>query len=132
LESTDQWLSRRSAQDVGVKFGRVGLRIVGGEFGRFIHLRAHLGIYLLQRVLREAFLDQALAHLLDGVMLGTHLLHFLTRAVFRRVGHGMTAIAVSQHFQDIGTLALATPLYRLIAGRLYGAYIHAVDLLTLD
>src|SRR5215475_4272828 len=99
--------------DVAPELGRVGLRVAAGEFGRFVDDGAYFGIDLLQRVFaRKAPLQQAAAHLLDRIVLGAHLVDFLFGSVLGGIRHGMAAIAVSQHFQNDRTVALATPLHR--------------------
>ena len=50
--------------------------------------------------------------------------------VLGRIGHGVAAIAVGQHFEDDRAVALAAPLHRLVARSLDGADVHAVDLLA--
>src|SRR5713226_8243681 len=113
----------RLSVDVGVELGRIGLRVVGGELGGFVDDGAHLGVDLLQRVLGgEALLQQ----------LGAHLVDFFLGTIFRRIRHGMAAIAIGEHFENDGPVAVATPPDRPLAGRLDRAHVHAVDLLARD
>src|SRR5437763_1711952 len=100
--------------DVVVELGRIWLGIIGGEFGRFIDDRAHFAVDLLQRVLvREPALQRAAAHLLDRIVLGAHLVDFFLAAVFRRIRHGLAAVALGQHLENDGPVALAAPPHRL-------------------
>src|SRR5712692_4705136 len=123
----------RLSVDVGVELGRIGLRVVGGELGGFVDDGAHLGVDLLQRVLGgEALLQQPAAHLLDRIVLGAHLVDFFLGTIFRRIRHGMAAIAIGEHFENDGPVAVATPPDRPLAGRLDRAHVHAVDLLARD
>src|SRR5207248_10105889 len=76
----------RVLQHVRVELGGIRFRIIGGEFGGFVDQVAHGAVDLLQLVLaRNPGADQAGADLLDRVVFGAHLLHFLTRAIFGRV-----------------------------------------------
>src|SRR6266849_4541513 len=123
----------RLSVDVGVELGRIGLRVVGGELGGFVDDGAHLGVDLLQRVLGgEALLQQPAAHLLDRIVLGAHLVDFFLGTIFRRIRHGMAAIAIGEHFENDGPIAVAAPPDRPLAGRLDRAHVHAVDLLARD
>ena len=76
--------------------------------------------------------EQAVADLLDRILLVAHLLDLLAGPVFCRVRHRVAAIAVGLHFQDVGPLAGAAPGDRLVAGGLHRADVHAVDLLARD
>ena len=88
-------------------------------------------IDLLQGILvGEAFRREAATHLLDRIVLRAHPVDLLLAPIFRRIGHGVAAIAVGQHFQDDRAIARTTPLHRLIARSFDGAHIHAVDLLA--
>src|SRR5712691_13703 len=121
----------RSAQHVGRQLGSVGLRIVGREFRRFVDEVAHFGVDFFQLVLALDFLgEDARAHLLDRIVLGAHFLHFVARAVLRRVRHRMAAVAVGHHLEDVGTLAAAREGHRAVARGLDRAHVHAVDLLA--
>ena len=95
--------------------------------------RTSASIFFSSSSLPSLLLQNALAHLLDRIVLVAHLLHFLARAVFRRVRHRVAAIAVGQHLEDVRALAVAAPLRRAFcAGGLHGAHVHAVDLLAGD
>ena len=108
----------------------IRLRIVLGEFGRLGHDGADVGVDLLEVVLAGiAVLEDARLDLLDRIVLLAHLLHFFLRAVLRRVGHRVAAIAVGQHLEDVGALARAAVLDGPVAGVLHRAHVHAVHLL---
>src|SRR3954451_1695193 len=103
-------VSAQSAGDVGPQLGGIGLRVVGREFGGLVDDLADLGVDRLEDFLaRPLGGERAGAHLLDRVVLGAHLLDLLARAVFGGIGHRVPAVAVGLHFQDIGSVALATP-----------------------
>src|SRR5581483_7501698 len=94
---------------------------------------ADLGIDGLEVVLGgEPAVEKPAAYLLDRVVLLAHLLHLLAGAVLGRVRHGVPAIAVGEHLQDVGPVALAHPLDHAAADRLHRAHVHAVDLLARD
>src|SRR5262245_15537605 len=119
--------------DVGPELGRVRLRVIGGEFRCLVDDGAHLGVDFFQRVLgREALLQKAAAHLLDRIVFGAHLVDLLLRPVLGRIGHGVAAVAVSQHFEDDRSVTVAAPLHRLVGSSLDRPNIHAIDLLTRD
>ncbi len=104
---------------------RIGLR----EVGRIRHDVAYLLVDRLQVLFaRPLLLDEPGLHLLDRVVLGAHLLDLVLRAVFRRIGHGMTAIAVGLHLEDHRPLARPAPIGGEVARSLHRAHIHAVDL----
>src|ERR1700684_2199681 len=88
----------RSTIPVGVKLGRIGLGVLGGELGRFVDGCAHRCVELLQLIFAGPLLvEQALAHLLDRVVLGAHFVDLLLGPVFGRIRHGVAAIAVGHH-----------------------------------
>src|SRR5262245_54761323 len=65
-----------SPRYVGPQLGRIRLGIVGGELGGFVDDVAHLAVDLLQRVLvGQLVLQDAIAHLLDRIMLAANFLH---------------------------------------------------------
>ena len=76
--------------------------------------------------------QKAAAHLLDGIVLLAHAGHLVLRAVFRRIGHGMAAIAVGLHFEDVGTAARARMFHGALPRGVDGAHVHAIHLLTGD
>src|SRR5690349_12061857 len=83
-----------SMHHVGPELGRIRLGIGLGKLGSVGDDVAHLLVHGLQIVLaRPLLLDEPRPDLLDRVMLGPHLLHFLLGAVLCRVGHGVTTIA---------------------------------------
>src|SRR6202012_3709025 len=99
------------------------------EFGGFGDAGADGGADLLEIVLaRLAGTHHAGADLLDRIMLLPHFLHFLLAPIFRRIGHGVAAVTIRLHLQNIRALALAAPFERPLAGGDDGAHIHAVDL----
>ena len=94
---------------------------------------ADLAIDLLQFLLaRQPLLQQTRLHLLDRIVLLAHLLHLLPGAVLGRVGHGVAAIAIGQHLEDVGSIAGAAMRTALSPASLHGPHIHAVDLLAGD
>ena len=76
------------------------------------------------------FFDKTGTNLLNRVMLFAHFLHFVLRAIFRRIRHRVTAITIGLHFENIWTLAIAAPLDRALGGITHRTHIHPVDLLT--
>src|SRR5258706_2227295 len=124
--------ARRSAIDVGIKFGRIGFGVVLGEVGGGVDDFPHLGIDRLQFLFAHLGRQQAVANLLDRVLVVANLVDLLAGAIFRRVRHRMSAVAVGLHFQDVGPLAGAAPCDRLVARGLHRANVHAVDLLAGD
>src|SRR5262249_48220743 len=116
---------------VGPQFRRIGFGIVGGELGGFVDDVAHARVDLLQLILARALaLEETRAHLLDRIAFRADALHLLAAAVFRRVRHGVAAIAISRHFQNDRAFAGAAPVDRLFARGLDRADVHAVDLLA--
>src|SRR6266481_4786309 len=124
--------ARRSAIDVGVKFGRIGFGVVLREVGGGVDDFPHLGVDRLQFLFAHLGRQQAVANLLDRVLVVANLVDLLAGAIFRRVRHRMSAVAVGLHFQDVGPLAGAAPCDRLVARGLHRADVHAVDLLAGD
>src|SRR5580693_1417634 len=119
----------RSTIHVGVKLGRIGLGVLGGELGGFVDACAHRRVEFFQLIFARPFLvEQALAHLLDRVVLGAHFVDLLLGPVFSRIRHGVAAIAVGHHFQDGRAPAGAAPGDGGFARRLHRAHVHAVDL----
>src|SRR5690606_38747563 len=118
-----------SEQNVGIKLGYIRLRIGLGEVGRIGNDIAHILVHRLQLLLRRPLLlKKALARLLDRIMLGAHLLHFILGAVLGRIGHGVTAIAVGLHLQDDRAFARTTPVDRHFASSRNRAHVHAINL----
>ena len=70
----------------------------------------------------------SLEELLDRIAGVAHGLHFLTRAIFGRVGHGMATIAIGLHFQQNGTVAALHPFERFLGRAAHSEHVHAVDL----
>src|SRR5580692_4121926 len=119
----------RSTIHVGVKLGRIGLGVLGGELGRFVDGCAHRGVELFQLVLAGPLLiEEPLAHLLDRVVLGADFVDLLLGPVFGRIRHGVSPIAIGHHFQNGRALAGAAPGHGGFARRLHRAHVHAVDL----
>src|SRR5690606_38983587 len=80
-------------ENVGVKLGRIGLRAVLGELRGLGDDLLHLAVELLEPgLVRRLVLDDAVAQAVDRVALLADLLHFLARAVLRRVGHRVAAV----------------------------------------
>src|SRR4029077_15847736 len=99
-----EW-ARRSAIDVGIKFGRIGFGVVLGEVGSGVDDLPHLGIDGLQFLFAHLGRQQAVANLLDRVLIVANLVDLLAGAIFCGVRHRMSAVAVGLHFQDVGSLA---------------------------
>ena len=68
----------------------------------------------------------------DRIGLVAHRLHFLAAAIFRRIGHGMAAIAIGLHLKDDRPLAAAYPFKRGFGGTAGRQHVHAIDLDTGD
>ncbi len=68
--------------------------------------------------------------MIDGVAGLAHRVDLLAGAVLARIAHGVAAIAVGLHLQDVGSLAGAGVLGGLQAGGAHGGNIHAVNLLS--
>src|SRR5581483_2639632 len=128
---TVTWGGARLAVDIRVELGNLRLLVVRGEFGGLVDAIAHLRVDLLQLVFAGKLgLENTVAHLLDRIVLGAHLLHLFLGAIFGGVGHRVSAIAVGEHFENVRALALAAPFHRLLASGFDRTHIHAVDLLT--
>ena len=91
-------------------------------------LRTSWSIAFSSSALTPFVAQQACLDLLDRVLLLAHLLHLFLGAVFRGVGHRMSAIAVGRHLQDDRAVAAAAPFQREVGGGLDRAHVHAVDL----
>src|SRR5258705_6452678 len=122
--------ARPSAIAVGIKFGRIGFWVVLGEAGGGVDDFPHLGIDRLQSLFAHLGREQAVADLLDRILIVANLVDLLAGAIFRRVRHRMAAIAVSLHFQNERALAGPAPGDRLVSRGLDRADIHAIDLLA--
>src|ERR1700693_362592 len=121
----------RSTRHVGPKLRGIGLRRVAGEIGGLVDDGADLAVDLLQVCLAHAFLvHKPRPHLLDRIVFGTDLVHFLARAILRGIRHGMAAVAVGLHLENVRPLATAGMRYRLLAGELHRTYVHAIHLLA--
>src|SRR3984957_4418148 len=119
----------RSTIHVGVKLGRIGLGVLGGELGRFVDGGAHRRVEFFQLIFAGPFLvEQAFAHLLDRVVLSAHFVDLLLGPVFGRIRHGVSPIAIGHHFQNGRALAGAAPGDGGFGGRLHRTHVHAVDL----
>src|SRR5262245_36096000 len=100
MAAVTEFHNLRLLVDVGVEFSRIRLWIVNGVVGRLVHNRADFAIDLLQAFfVRRPLLQHSAAHLLDGIVLGAHFVHFLLAAVFGRVRHGMPTVPVGQHLE---------------------------------
>src|SRR3546814_20858234 len=69
-----------------------------------------------------------LLEMLDRVGLVAYRLHFLTAAIFRRVGHRMAAIAIGLELEQDRSLARAHPFERHLGRAAHRKHVHAVDL----
>ena len=85
---------RRSAEDIGPQFGRIGLGIVLGKIRRRVHDVTDLGIDRFQILLAGLGFKEPAADLFDRILVMTDLFDLLAGAIFRRVRHGMATIAV--------------------------------------
>src|SRR4029079_15108567 len=121
----------KSAIHIGIKFGNVRLRVVRGKFRRLVDQVANFAVNLLHCIFGGEFLfHNSVTRHVDRIVVTTHLVHFLARAIFRGIRHGMPAISVRQHFQNIGTLAGTAPCGSLFSGRFHRTHVHAVDLVA--
>ena len=94
---------RRFGVNVGVKLGRIGLGIVGGELGGLVDDVAHLGVDLLDLVLGGPLVgEDAAAHLLDRIVLVADLLDFLAGAF----AFALSLIATKQLTANVGTFTI--------------------------
>src|SRR5882672_5120496 len=106
---------------------------MGGKFGRLVDDLAHFRVGSLEFVLaRPASREQTRPDLLDRIALSADLFDLLAGAVFCRIRHGVTAVAVGHHLQNDGTVAVTAPFHGPFTSRPDGAHVHAVDLLARD
>src|SRR5258708_7100335 len=112
----------------GIGFGAL-LREIGGGGDDVLDLFVDL---LEPSLVGHAAIDEALLHLVDRVVLLAHAAHFVLAAVFRRIGHGVAAIAVGLHLQNVGALSRARVVERLVGRLLHRDDVHAVDLVAGD
>src|SRR5260370_10466192 len=81
---------------IGPKLARIWLRVIGGKFGRLVDDRADFGVDLFQGVLaRKALLQQAVAHLLERIVLGADLVYFLLGPLVVWVRHAVAAASIT-------------------------------------
>src|SRR3546814_17629248 len=66
--------------------------------------------------------------MLDRVGLVAYRLHFLTAAIFRRVGHRMAAIAIGLELEQDRSLARAHPFERHLGRAAPRTHVNPVDL----
>src|SRR5258706_12731831 len=76
-----EW-ARRSAIDVGIKFGRIGLGVVLGEVGSGVDDFPHLGIDGLQFLLAHLARQQAVQNLINRGRIVGNLSQLLVGALF--------------------------------------------------
>src|SRR5258706_16218649 len=101
-------------QYISVEFSRIRLRLALSKIRRFVHDAPNFLVHALEVVFGcLSRLDQAKAHLLDGIMLMAHFLDLFLRPVFCRIGHGMAAIALAKRFEEKRPLPLARPSHGL-------------------
>src|SRR5258708_16157292 len=99
---------------------------MGGKFGRLVDDLAHFRVGSLELVLaRPAGRKQTRTHLLDRIALSADLFDLLAGAVFCRIRHGVTAVAVGHHLQNDGTVAVTAPFPPPFAPRPHAAATHA-------
>src|SRR6202040_1067157 len=98
-----------SAIDVGIKFGRIGLGVVLRKVGSGIDDFPHLGVDGLQFLFAHLGRQQAVADLLDRVLIVANLVDLLAGAIFCGIRHRMSAVAVGLHLQNVGPIAAAAP-----------------------
>ena len=107
----------------------LGSEYDGRKLGGFGDDALHLRVDALEGVLVGRALGlQALGEVLDRVARLAHVLDLFAGAVLAGVRHGVAAISISQHFENDGSVAIATPFRRPVAGGLDRADIHTVDL----
>ncbi len=104
----------RSAIHIGNNSEVLGLRIVGGKFGRLIDLIANCAVDLLQCILADKFRSRMRCRTISiGSCVVRTFVDFFAGAVLRRIRHRMAAITVGQHFQNVRSFAFAAPCDRL-------------------
>src|SRR5262249_22403340 len=114
--------------NVPKKLGGVGLGIICRKFSSLVDHRPRLGVYLFQRVFsRVSSFENPTTHLLDWIVLSAHFIHFFLAAVFCRVGHGMAAISIREHFENDRPITPATPLHGFVGRRFDCTHVHAID-----
>src|SRR6185437_2065326 len=117
--------------DIGPELGRVRLRALLREIRGSGDDVLDLLVDLFElSLIRHAAIDEALLDLVDGVVLLAHPAHFVARAVFRRVGHGVAAIAVGLHLEDVGPFAAPHMFHRIFDRLLHRDDVHAIDLVA--
>src|SRR5690606_6855208 len=116
--------------DVGVELGRIRLRALLSELYSFGHDGLHFIVDRLQFVLGRLGGGEKHLDVVDRVAGLLDLVHLFLGPVLGRVGHGVAAIAVGLHFQDVGTFAGAGARHGAGGGVTHGQDIHAVDLLA--
>src|SRR5258708_19472856 len=79
--------ARRSAIDVGIKFGRIGFWVVLGEVGGGVDDFPHLGIDRLQFLFAHLGREQAVADLLDRILLLATPIYLPHRSFFLTLPH---------------------------------------------
>src|SRR5436190_429089 len=82
-----------------------GIGIVPGEIRRRIDDLAHLGVDGLQFLLADLGRQEAVANLLDRILVVADLFDLFAGPVLRRIRHRVTAIAVGLHLQNERPLA---------------------------
>src|SRR5712671_4911849 len=118
-------------QHIRPQLAWIGLRAVLRELRRFCNDVAGAFFDLLQLVLPGTVLvEQALAQMVDRVVLGAHAVDFVLGTVLRRIGHRVAAIPVGQHFEDDRPLAGAGMLDGFDGRFVHRDDIHSVDLLA--
>src|SRR6185312_16728491 len=96
-----------------------------------VHDLADLGVDCLQLALVEdAAVEQQLAGMVDRIALAAILVDLLLASVFGGIAHGVAAIAIGLHLEDVRPCPAAGMLDCLLAGGAYGQHVHAVDALA--
>src|SRR5579864_7545697 len=117
--------------DVGPQLRGIGLgtllREIGGGGDDVFYFLVDI---LELRLVRHAAIDEPLLHLIDGIVLLAHAAHFVLAAVFRRIGHGVAAIAIGQHLENVRAFAGAGVVERLLRRLHHRNDIHAVHLVA--
>src|SRR5690606_35782989 len=122
---------RRLRQHIDIKLFGLRLGAVLGEFDCIGDDRLDLAVDLFQLLLAiDLVLQHILAEMIDRIMLGALLVDLFLGAVFRGIGHGMAAVAIGFHLENIGALAAPYPVDGLAPRFGNSENVHAIHLLA--